>query len=394
MGQTALDSGQLVSQAFLDLVAEAQVAGVELGKVTALLQKQAQSGEDGLLAALKVTDDAYTKRADLLKQIADLTEKQATQQGDDAKATAQKIKDLNTELQTQDDIIRATGIHSADIADAMAGGLLDIIASQVAAGKSFGDAIRAVAPGVQALETQMKELGLTGGDAFLFLQQQVDLFTDAVAGPALTAIEGWAQGIRGLHNAGLLTQDTFAGLADQIGATHDELVRQGKDGDAVLRAMQGPLQTLWELEQKFGYTTDEATQKLIDQAEAQGLVGEEMKPIQEQMLDATLEIRDAIKDLVKALGTVPAAGKTAADGLTNRRYLWVPSLKAVFGGVMIFSGVHVWTADTPTKEQRAAWIANLDKIAARGPAVVVAAHSMPEAATDLSAAARSGAALR
>ena len=74
----------------------------------------------------------------------------------------------------------------------------------------------------------------------------------------------------------------------------------------------------------------------------------------------------------------------AADGLANRRYLWVPSLKAVFGGVMIFSGVHVWTADTPTKEQRAAWIANLDKIAARIPAVVVAGHMAPDAATDLS----------
>ena len=58
----------------------------------------------------------------------------------------------------------------------------------------------------------------------------------------------------------------------------------------------------------------------------------------------------------------------AAEGLANRRYLLVPSLNAVFGGVMIFSGVHVWTADTQTKEQRAAWIANLDKIAARKPA--------------------------
>ena len=68
----------------------------------------------------------------------------------------------------------------------------------------------------------------------------------------------------------------------------------------------------------------------------------------------------------------------AADGLANRRYLWVPSLKAVFGGVMIFSGVHAWTADTPTKQQRAAWIANLDKIAARKPAVVVAGGRMGE----------------
>ncbi|RCS22181.1 MBL fold metallo-hydrolase [Phyllobacterium salinisoli] len=75
----------------------------------------------------------------------------------------------------------------------------------------------------------------------------------------------------------------------------------------------------------------------------------------------------------------------AAEGLANRRYLWVPSLQAVFGGLMIFSGVHVWTADTPTKEERAAWIANLDAIAARKPAVVVPGHMVPEATTDISA---------
>ncbi len=73
-----------------------------------------------------------------------------------------------------------------------------------------------------------------------------------------------------------------------------------------------------------------------------------------------------------------------AEGLANRRYLFVPSLNAVFGGVMIFAGVHVWTADTPTKEQRAAWIANLEKIAARKPAIVVAGHMTPQSSTDLS----------
>jgi glyoxylase-like metal-dependent hydrolase (beta-lactamase superfamily II) len=73
-----------------------------------------------------------------------------------------------------------------------------------------------------------------------------------------------------------------------------------------------------------------------------------------------------------------------ADGLANRRYLFVPSLNAVFGGVLVFSGVHVWTADTPTKEQRAAWVANLDKMAARQPAIVVAGHMTPASATDLS----------
>ncbi|CDZ41558.1 Metallo-beta-lactamase family protein [Neorhizobium galegae bv. officinalis] len=73
-----------------------------------------------------------------------------------------------------------------------------------------------------------------------------------------------------------------------------------------------------------------------------------------------------------------------AEGLSNRRYLFVPSLNAVFGGVMIFNGVHVWTADTNSAELRAAWIANLEKIAARKPAIVVAGHMTPDALTDLS----------
>lgn len=74
-----------------------------------------------------------------------------------------------------------------------------------------------------------------------------------------------------------------------------------------------------------------------------------------------------------------------ADGLANRRYLWVEDLRAVFGGVMVFSGTHVWTADTPTKEQRAAWIANLDAIIARNPKVVVPGHMTPEAPMGLDA---------
>ena len=75
----------------------------------------------------------------------------------------------------------------------------------------------------------------------------------------------------------------------------------------------------------------------------------------------------------------------AAEGLANRRYLWVPSLRAVFGGVLLFSGVHVWTADTQSKAQRAAWVATLDAIAARAPAVVVPGHLTPAAATDQTA---------
>lgn len=75
----------------------------------------------------------------------------------------------------------------------------------------------------------------------------------------------------------------------------------------------------------------------------------------------------------------------AASELENRRYLWVPSLKAVFGGVLVFSGLHVWTADTPTPQARAAWVRNLEAIAARKPAIVVPGHLAAGAALDVSA---------
>lgn len=76
---------------------------------------------------------------------------------------------------------------------------------------------------------------------------------------------------------------------------------------------------------------------------------------------------------------------TDAEGLANRRYIWAPSLNAIFGGVLLFSGVHVWTADTQGAEARAAWVRTLDAMAARKPTVVVPGHMDPSAATDATA---------
>lgn len=74
-----------------------------------------------------------------------------------------------------------------------------------------------------------------------------------------------------------------------------------------------------------------------------------------------------------------------ANGLANRRYLWAPSLNAIFGGVMVFSGVHVWTADTHSAKARAAWIKTLDAMAAHKPVVVIPGHLNIGAAIDVSA---------
>lgn len=75
----------------------------------------------------------------------------------------------------------------------------------------------------------------------------------------------------------------------------------------------------------------------------------------------------------------------APAGSAERRYVWVPSLQAAFGGVMVFSGLHVWTADTPTTASRASWIKDLQALAARNPAVVVPGHMATDAPLGLAA---------
>jgi len=58
----------------------------------------------------------------------------------------------------------------------------------------------------------------------------------------------------------------------------------------------------------------------------------------------------------------------------ERSYVWIPSIKAVVGGVVLFNDLHVWTADTQTAESRKQWLAALDGVAALKPSTIVPGH--------------------
>jgi len=61
----------------------------------------------------------------------------------------------------------------------------------------------------------------------------------------------------------------------------------------------------------------------------------------------------------------------------ERSFVWIPSIKAVVGGVVVFSDLHVWMADTLSPESRKTWLATLDAIDALQPATVVPGHFAP-----------------
>jgi len=70
----------------------------------------------------------------------------------------------------------------------------------------------------------------------------------------------------------------------------------------------------------------------------------------------------------------------------ERSFVWIPSVKAVVGGVVLSNNQHVWMADTPSPQSHADWLATLKAIDALKPTIVVPGHFLPGPSTPLQAA--------
>lgn len=58
----------------------------------------------------------------------------------------------------------------------------------------------------------------------------------------------------------------------------------------------------------------------------------------------------------------------------ERSFVWIPSLKAVVGGVVVADNLHVWMADTQTPQSHKQWLATLKRIGSLQPEIVVPGH--------------------
>lgn len=63
----------------------------------------------------------------------------------------------------------------------------------------------------------------------------------------------------------------------------------------------------------------------------------------------------------------------------EKTFVWIPSLKAVVGGVAVSGNIHLWVADTQTSESRQNWLTTLEKIKALKPVTVVPGHYLDNA---------------
>ncbi|OUM27714.1 MBL fold metallo-hydrolase [Pseudomonas putida] len=66
-------------------------------------------------------------------------------------------------------------------------------------------------------------------------------------------------------------------------------------------------------------------------------------------------------------------------------FVWIPSIKAVVGGVVVSENIHVWMADTQSAKSHADWLGTLAHIEALGPRTVIPGHYLGNSSRSLQA---------
>lgn len=69
----------------------------------------------------------------------------------------------------------------------------------------------------------------------------------------------------------------------------------------------------------------------------------------------------------------------------ERSFVWIPSIRAVVGGVVISENIHVWMADTQGAQSQQDWLTTLQRIEDLKPTVVVPGHFLGQSKQSLEA---------
>jgi TP901 family phage tail tape measure protein len=174
-------------------------------------------------------------------------------------------------------------------------------------------AILANKDALQQLADAQKSFGL-GEQTNAATQEVLNLYKTITDNPEVIAsIQGTTQSLTGMGDAMLQNAELSNAFGDELAADIAALEAQGVSAQEAYALAAPGLQKLWELEQTGKVVLDDTTKAMLDQAEKQGVVGENMRSVNEQVLDVLKEIRDMFsKELPAAIPRTTAAAQTAA----------------------------------------------------------------------------------
>ena len=168
-------------------------------------------------------------------------------------------------------------------------------------GDIFG-ALDSIGPTLEKMAESAEKFGLempAGVQSLLQLNGLDDSIKSQVSGLNMMT--------KGIAESKLSTQALFTDLGAEAVATRAKLEETGLSGAQSMAIMQPSLQQLYEMQKLHGYAVDETTQALLDEAKAQGTVGDQFMSANERMVELLGILIETIG------GKLPESYKRAGD---------------------------------------------------------------------------------
>lgn len=356
-------SGKVASKEFLDILRLVRETGMEVAAVTEFIAQQTERFGGAMATIAQSAGEKYvglaagiTEAKDALKELDKqrLDAMGGKKEEDLGVEDREKIADIDKKRAETEAKLAELMAKQKDGAAAMAGemeriGMITLAGFNAAMNQGVGvvQALGSVSPAIQALKQAYKDLGLEVDNAALkqlFLIDQL-----ATEQPALVnGVGALGEAMLALSNIGGLNAETFASMQVQGMAMYERLQAEaqklGIDQSFAIQAMVPFLKGVISAAEEYGFTIDENTMKLIEQAREMGL-------LTDKELSTNDILMQGLSAIITALGgTIPEAwkkmAKTAKDelgGINDRA-------KDIFNDFPIPPVITVpieWDYDTP-----------------------------------------------
>jgi hypothetical protein len=139
--------------------------------------------------------------------------------------------------------------------------------------------------------------------------ETIQKFTEGPLRDVAVAAQGYKETLSGLTQAGWLNKEMFADYGTILTSAYDQARAGGASQQEALLAVMPLLAQMKQLHEQTGVALDANTEKLIAEAEAQGMAF----PI-----DPMIAVRDILLEIAKVLGaTIPESARVAGEAINN-----------------------------------------------------------------------------
>ena len=281
------------SLAMVEFIEKVKASGLEIPEVTNYINEQLgviKQGTQSASEALQtLADNLPIDRLNELKE----KQKELTEQLKGTKEGSEAYAKLKEELGKVDGQITATTNNISINTRMLETQAMATFSAMIANGASYAEAMNSIGGTLDQLKEAHTAMGTEAGAGIQELMKIREV-TDSHKG-LFDNIQANKNLLDALANTGSLTAESFKESMYANERYYKQLTDAGLSGNQALAQMAPSLERLKFLSEEHGFKIDEATQKMIDQAEQAGLMKKEELSVQDTMMAGFGEI-------IKALG--------------------------------------------------------------------------------------------